>query len=281
MGGSRPGRAGGGRWVMSQPDKFARFADTKAVSDDLKRKSVVGALTTGAGGAVDFVLRLGSTLVLARLLVPEDFGLVAMVTAITAIAEYFSTLGLSTATVQAPDITHGQCSNLFWINVAAGLLFRDAGSCFPPAIAAFYDDPRLETIAVAISLNFVFTGLDRTTRGVASPTDEAAADRRESATWRHFSACASDRACVERLRLFGPWSGRRCAALSRCARVLGPLSVASGLPSRRVDMDRLLRFGRDMTLTQLLIAASEQLDSLLIGRFVGATLWACIARRTT
>ena len=39
---------------------FARFAKTESVSADLKRKSVVGALTTGVGTALDFVLRLGS-----------------------------------------------------------------------------------------------------------------------------------------------------------------------------------------------------------------------------
>ena len=86
---------------MSRGDNFERFAATDRVSVDLKRKSVLGALATGAGGALDFVLRLGSTLVLARLPVPEDFGLVAMVTAFTRIAERFATLGLSTATVQA------------------------------------------------------------------------------------------------------------------------------------------------------------------------------------
>ena len=108
---------------MNRPDNFERFARTEEVRGDLKRKSVLGALATGAGGSLDFVLRLGSTLILARLLVPEHFGLVAMVTAITRIAERFATLGLSTATVQAPEITEGQCSNLFWINVAAGGLF--------------------------------------------------------------------------------------------------------------------------------------------------------------
>ena len=71
---------------MSRSGDFERFAATDSVSADLKRKSVLGALATGAGGAFDFVLRLGSTLILARLLIPEHFGLVAMVTAITRIA---------------------------------------------------------------------------------------------------------------------------------------------------------------------------------------------------
>ena len=145
--------------VMNRSDQFERFAGREAVSSDLKRKSVLGALMTGAGGAADFVLRLGSTLILARLLVPEYFGLVAMVTAVTRIAERFATLGLSTATVQAPNITHGQCSNLFWINAGVGVLFGAALVFFSPAIAHFYEDQRLQAIAVALSLNFVSIGL--------------------------------------------------------------------------------------------------------------------------
>jgi hypothetical protein len=64
---------------MNRSERFARFAGTEAVSSDLKRKSVLGTLMTGAGGAADFVIRVASTLILTGLLVPEDFGQVAMV----------------------------------------------------------------------------------------------------------------------------------------------------------------------------------------------------------
>ena len=71
-------------------------------------------------------------MILARPLVPEHFGMVTMVNVFTAIARRFTTLGLSTATAQAPEITDGQCSNLFWINVGAGaFLGGDAGSVLP------------------------------------------------------------------------------------------------------------------------------------------------------
>jgi len=257
---------------MSRSDNFERLAATDAVSGDLKRKSVLGALATGAGGALDFVLRLGSTLILARLLVPEHFGLVAMVTAITRIAERFATLGLSTATVQAPEITEGQCSNLFWINVAAGGLFAGLLVVFSPAVASFYDDPRLQPIAVALSLNFLLTGL--------TVQHEALLRRQmklpEVAVNRLIATLLSVTLAITLAATdFGYWAlvwKEVAQMLFTAAGVWVVCPWLPSLPSRRVDMGRLLSFGRDMTLTQLLLAVSAQLDTLLIGRFGGPAI---------
>ena len=255
---------------MNRSDKFARFAGTEAVSSDLKRKSVLGALMTGAGGAADLVLRLGSTLILARLLVPEYFGLVAMVTAVTRIAERFATLGLSTATVQAPKITHGQCSNLFWINAGVGVLLGALLVLFSPAIADFYEDERLQAIAVALSLNFVSIGLTvqheaLLRRQMKLPQIAA---MRVAATFLSVGL-----AIALALGGFNYWALVWKEVIQFFLTAVSAWILCRwvpGLPSRRVDMHRLLGFGRDMTLTQLLLALSAQLDSVLIGRFAGA-----------
>src|SRR5207237_1933354 len=98
-------------------------------------------------------------MILARLLTPKDFGLFAMVTTVMAFLRVFKDAGLSTATIQREDITHGQVSNLFWINVAMsgaiGLLLA-AGS---PAIAWFYREPRLVPITLVLSSTFLLSGL--------------------------------------------------------------------------------------------------------------------------
>lgn len=255
---------------MSRSENFARFAETGAVAGDLKRKSVHGALATAAVGGLDFVLRIGSTLILARLLVPEHFGLVAMVTAFTRMAEQFATLGLSTATVQAPKVTHEQCSNLFWVNVAAGLLFALALVASSPAIAAFYDNAELRSIAMAVSLNFVWTGL--TVQHDALLRRQMKLPR-VAANQLVATFLSAGIAIVLALTGFGFWAlvskdVIRAFLVAVGAWILCPWLPS--LPSRRVDMQRLLGFGRDMTLTQILLSVSAQLDSVLIGRFAGA-----------
>ena len=72
--------------------------------------------------AISMMLRLGSITILARVLVPEDFGLIGMVMAFTVVAERFKDLGLALPIVQTQRITHEQVSGLFWINVAFGFM---------------------------------------------------------------------------------------------------------------------------------------------------------------
>src|ERR1051326_8640032 len=106
---------------MNQVENFGRLVCTDAIRRDLRFRSVRAAGFTWAAGIADFVLRIGSTAILARLLLPQQLGLVMMVTAVTAVADQFRDLGLSTVTVQRKEITHQQVTNLFWINVFAGI----------------------------------------------------------------------------------------------------------------------------------------------------------------
>ena len=71
----------------------------------------------------NFLLRIGSLVVLARLLRPERFsGLVRMVTAFTGILNLFRDFGLSSAAVQRNTVTEEQISTLFWINILVGAI---------------------------------------------------------------------------------------------------------------------------------------------------------------
>src|ERR1051326_6570542 len=89
---------------------------------DLNGRSVRGGFLTLASQGCQFLLLSISTVALARLLRPADFGLVAMVAGITELGQAFADLGLSEATIQRENITDHQVSTLFWINVAIGVV---------------------------------------------------------------------------------------------------------------------------------------------------------------
>jgi len=108
---------------------------------------------------VDYGIQVGSTAIIARILEPSDYGLVAIAIAITGFFFIFKTLGLSDATVQRAQITHQQVSNLFWINVAAGFLLTLVLFLGAPLIAAIFNDNRLVNIIRVSSLTFVISGL--------------------------------------------------------------------------------------------------------------------------
>ncbi len=112
-----------------------------------------------AGRAVNVVVQFASTILLARLLSPHDFGLVAMVTALVLFAPVLVDLGTTDASTQKTHITDAEISTLFWLNVTIGgtltVLFA-AGSGF---IGSFYGEPALTRVALVSSLTFILTAL--------------------------------------------------------------------------------------------------------------------------
>ena len=129
------------------------------LTGDVRRRTARGGFVTLGGQAVRFVLTLGSTMVLARLLTPADFGLVAMVTAVTGFLATFKDLGLSQATVQRQKIEQGEVSTLFWVNVVASMVLTLLVVGLAPILARLYHEPSLTAITLALSLGFVISGL--------------------------------------------------------------------------------------------------------------------------
>ena len=94
--------------------------------------------------------------VLARLLGPKDFGLVGMVTVFTGVLSLFRDFGLSSAAIQCATVTDEQISTLFWINLLVGALLGFLSAAMAPFIAAFYHEPRLLGVTIALASGFLF-----------------------------------------------------------------------------------------------------------------------------
>lgn len=118
-----------------------------------------GGAITMSGQGMRFLLQVASTMALARLLTPADFGLVAMVTAITGFLSLYKDLGLSMATVQRTEIDHTEVSTLFWVNVLVSVLLAVLVVCLSPLVAWLYREPSLLGITVAMAAGFILSGL--------------------------------------------------------------------------------------------------------------------------
>jgi len=105
-----------------------------------------GAAVTLVSQVVKFLISLSGTVVLARLLTPEDYGLVGMAAVFIGFIAVFKDFRLSAATVQRTEITHNQVTNLFWINLAIGGVITLVTAAAAPALAWFCGDPRLIAI---------------------------------------------------------------------------------------------------------------------------------------
>src|SRR5713101_8395930 len=144
---------------MPAQQQLVDALNTDHLHADLKGRSVRGGLVTLTSQGTQFLMQTVSTVVLARLLVPAEFGMVAMVTAITGLAFAFADLGLSEATIQRKEITHDQVSALFWINVAVGLGLMLVTAALAPVLSRFYREPRLVDITLLLSVTFLIGGL--------------------------------------------------------------------------------------------------------------------------
>jgi PST family polysaccharide transporter len=119
---------------------------------ELRRLAVRGAAATLSGAALSLALRVVPTVVLARLLTPADFGLVAMVTTFSLLLMSFGTSGFSEAVIQPEQMNRHQASNLFWITCAIGLILTIGFAASGPLLARFFRNPLVAPVAVATSV---------------------------------------------------------------------------------------------------------------------------------
>jgi polysaccharide transporter, PST family len=134
------------------------FEDNKAAAG-LGMRSVRGGVIAIVARGTNAIVQVGSIFLLARLLAPADYGLVAMVIAITGFAPIFVDLGTRDAIVQRDRITPADISMLFWLTVSVGFVGALLVAASGPLIAAFYREPRLIGITLVASLTFVTTSL--------------------------------------------------------------------------------------------------------------------------
>jgi O-antigen/teichoic acid export membrane protein len=133
------------------------FEDHKAATD-LGRRALRGGIVTIAMQYGNGALQISAAIILARLLAPEDFGLVAIVTVLTSFAPSLIDFGLGDVTAQRSKITQNQITSLFWLSTTIGLAVAVVVAACSPLIATIYRDARLEPIALWTAISFVAWG---------------------------------------------------------------------------------------------------------------------------
>lgn len=125
----------------------------------LGQKTIRGVLVTLGGQWSKTLLQLGCTVLLARMLAPDDFGMLAMVAAIIGLAELVRDFGLSGAIVQVKEIGERLWSSLLWLSVALGTLLMLLVAASAPFIAALYGEPRLSLITLVLAPGLLINGI--------------------------------------------------------------------------------------------------------------------------
>ena len=104
-------------------------------------------------------LSLLTTIILARLLTPADFGLVAMAAVVIGFIELFKDLGTATAVIQRKDPSQGLLASVFWLNAGFGFAATIVLYLLAPLLGVFYREPQVIPIMQVLSLSFLLSGL--------------------------------------------------------------------------------------------------------------------------
>ncbi len=251
-------------------DDADRHFRTDHLKTDFKGRSVRGGAVTMFAQACKFGLFMGSNVVLARLLTPQDYGLIGMVTAITGFVSLFNDIGLSTATVQKAEINHQQVSTLFWVNVMLSLLTTLVTVAMAPAIAWFYNEPRLMWITLLSASAFIFAGL--------SVQHQALLQRQMRfttlATIDITSIVVSIvTGIIAAWFQAGYWAlvlMQLAMVITSCVGVWLMCGWIPGLPVWHSGVRSMLTFGGNLTGFSIVNYFARNLDNILIGRVWGA-----------
>jgi len=247
-----------------------RFLRVDHLAGDLRSRSVRGGVVTLSNQAGKFFLTLGSTALLARLLTPEDFGLIAMVLSVIGFIGNFKDMGLATATVQRAEISHGEVSTLFWINLTISIALMSATAALAPALAWFYNEPRLTEMTLVLAGTIVFSGLTVQHQALLKRQMRFAALAAIEFTSLFIGVTS---AVIAALSGLGYWSLVFVPVMKEVCTTIGVWIACGwrpGKPARRTGVRSLISFGAHLTGFNLVNYVARSLDKVLIGRQIGA-----------
>lgn len=135
-------------------------SDIQPQIENVAARTAVAAGWMVAWRMVTRCLGLVSTLVLARLLVPADFGLIAMATTLTAAIDSFSSLGLQDALVRRPDTGRTWYPTAFTLQALRGLLTASVIALGAQACSVWFNEPRLTMILLLLAALAFANGLE-------------------------------------------------------------------------------------------------------------------------
>ena len=232
--------------------------------------TITSASYLGISQAVKLVITTVSTIVIARILSPDDYGVMAMVGPVVAFIAMFQNLGLSTAAIQVRTLSSSQSNALFWINVFASTLLALLLIAAAPAVAWFYEDVRAGYVTAASAVAMVVGGLSiqhyallqRQMRFGALSTMEI------SSTLAGFLVSLGLAVALQ--NYWALFFGALAGSLIRASVAWRLSSFRPSLKPTIKGVGDLVRFGGNLTASNLFDFVIRNADTVLIAKSAGA-----------
>lgn len=253
---------------MSVPEPPAAdpvVAASSAAAPSLGQRALRGAAVTVLGQGGRIVLQMASVVVLARLLAPSEFGLLAMVLLFVGLGEVFRDFGLSSAAIQAPTLSREQRDLLFWANTGIGLVLAVAIFAGAGLIAGLFGQPELVGIAQALAVTFLFNGMATQYRAGLNRQMRFRPLAMVSVLAQAVGLVTAVVAAVLGAGYWALVAQQIAIAAATLVLFVGYGRWIPGPPRRGVPIGGFFRYGWQLMATQLIGYASNNTDNLIIG----------------
>jgi O-antigen/teichoic acid export membrane protein len=244
-----------------------------AEGHELKRIAVRGGAASISAAALSLAVQVISSVILARLLTPADFGVVAMVTTFAMFLLGVGANGCNEAIIQSEKVDHFLASNLFWINLIVGLVLAAGFAAAGSLLARFYRNPLVTDVAIAMSPGILIASASVVHTSLLKRAMRFAGASTILVVGRALNTVV---AIVLALMGWGYWSlvvGLFAQGLSMAIGAWWLCRWYPGLPRRGVGTRAMLRFAGHVFGTYNASYFARNFDNFLVGwRFNAAAL---------
>lgn len=208
--------------------------------------------------------------ILARLLFPKDFGIIAMIVVFSNFLNVFQSLGMGSAIVQKKDLDEDHINSIFWIVIGLALFLTFLMVSASPLIAHFYKEPKLVKLTIALGTTFFITSLGIVPRSLFRREMQFKVLSLVNIT---VVSLAGFFAICLAFKGFGVWSlvYRQIASVTLGTILL--LTIRKWKPKFSFHWQKIkdmFKFGANLTGFTFVNYFNRNLDNLLIGKFLGA-----------
>jgi len=242
------------------------------IVDNLRERMVGGAFWVAASQVLAQGIRFACLLFLVRVLLPDDFGLVAMCFVVTGVTAIFIEAGLPNALIQARELSAVQRSSASWVCFGLAAVMVGTVILAAPLLSSLFKEPRIVALLQVFSLGFIVNALavvpDAVLRRDIRFKEVGAADVGRA-------VCYVGAAVPLALGGFGAWSlvgGELSGAVARLVTLTWLSRQRPFGRFRAGSMKPLLSFGIKNASSNLCHSARLQVDTLIVGRALGVGL---------
>jgi len=239
---------------------------------DLKEKTISGIHWRFLTTVTQLLLTFSVGVLLARILPPEDFGLLGMAIIFTGFADLFATVGMGPAIVQRKELDDATIGTATFVSVLTSLALTAFFFFAAPAIAAFFHEPRITLILRVLSVLFLLNGLSAISRAlIVRELKFKSLFYQEIVSFLFGYGVL---AVFMALHGFGVWSlvaGTFLKTVISCALLLYLSPSPLRLSFDRKKLAGIFGFGAGVSINDILWYTSDNIDYLLISRYFSPT----------